>query len=218
MTAAPSDPAIAPTSATALAEPAGLDERIDRVARALEARNIEVVVVDIAADAREAVLARVPEGSEVHWGKSKTLDDLGISTALMESTAHDAIRPRYLKMDRTTQRREIRKLISAPDVMLGSVSAVTEDGAIVAASATGSQLGPYVSGAGRLILVIGSQKIVPTLEDALHRIEQVVYPFEDAQVVERLGVHTRLEKVVILYGEWQAGRTTLVISREPIGV
>jgi hypothetical protein len=191
---------------------------IGRVAAALEAHNIEAVVVDTPAAARDAVLARIPDGSEVHWGKSKTLDDLGISTHLLESDRHDAVRPRYLAMDRQTQGREIRKMIASPDVMLGSVAAVTEDGALVAASATGSQLSAYAAGAGRLILVVGSQKIVPDIAAALRRIDETVFPFEDAAVSERLGVSTRLEKVLILFGEWTAGRTTVVLVREPVGV
>jgi hypothetical protein len=52
-------------------------------------------------------------------------------------------------MDRKTQGREIRKLGAAPDVMLGSVSAVTEDGKLVTASFGGSQLGPYAAAAGK---------------------------------------------------------------------
>ena len=102
--------------------------------------------------------------------------------------------------------------------MLGSVAAVTHDGLLVAASATGSQLGGYAAGAGRLILVVGSQKIVPDLPAALRRIGDIVFPYEDAQVLERLGVHTRLEKVLLIYGEWMAGRTTVVLVREPVGV
>lgn len=122
------------------------------------------------------------------------------------------------QMDRATQGREIRKMIAAPDVMVGSVAAVTSDGMLVAASATGSQLGPYASGAGRLVLVVGSQKIVPDLDAALRRIDDVVFPYEDAQVVERLGVHTILEKVLLIHGEWAAGRTTVVLVREPVGI
>jgi hypothetical protein len=121
-------------------------------------------------------------------------------------------------MDRQTQAREMRKLAAAPDFMLGSVAAVTADGVLVAASATGSQLGAYVAGAGRLVLVVGSQKIVRDLAAALRRIEDVVFPYEDEQVLERLGVHTRLEKVLLIYGEWLAGRTTVVLVREPVGV
>ena len=110
-----------------------------------------------------------------------------------------------LTMDRVTQGREIRKMVAAPDVMVGSVAAVTTDGTLVAASATGSQLGSYASGAGRLILVVGSQKIVPDLEAALRRIDQVVFPYEDEQVLARLGVHTALEKILLIHGEWTAG-------------
>ena len=102
--------------------------------------------------------------------------------------------------------------------MLGSVAAVTEDGALVAASATGSQLGSYAAGAARLILVVGSQKIVRDLDAAMRRINEVVFPVEDAQVVERLGVHTTLAKVLIIYGEWNAARTTVVLVREHVGV
>ena len=108
--------------------------------------------------------------------------------------------------------------MAAPDYMLGSVAAVTLDGALVAASATGSQLGAYAAGAGRLILVIGSQKIVPDLDAALRRIRDVVFPWENAQVRARLGVDTVLDKVLVIYGEWQAGRTTVVLVREPVGI
>src|SRR5262249_30259845 len=149
---------------------------------------IEAVIVTGPDAARTSVLERIPDGAEVHWGKSKTLDDLGISAALLASDRHDVLRPRYLAMDRKTQGREMRKLVSAPDVMLGSVAALTEDGALVAASATGSQLGSYAAGAGRLILVVGSQKIVPDLDAAMRRIDAEVFPYEDAQVRERLGV------------------------------
>ena len=166
----------------------------------------------------ETVLRLIPEGAEVHSGKSKTLEDIGFFADLMESDRFDAIRKRVAAMDRATQGREIRKLLAAPDFMVGSVAAITEGGALVSASATGSQLGAYVAGAGRLILVVGSQKIVPDLDAALRRIDEVVFPYENAQVRARLNVDTALEKVLITYGEWNAGRTTVVLVREPVGV
>ena len=128
------------------------------------------------------MLERLPKGAEVHSGKSKTLQDAGILDAIHDPSQYDALRHRFLKMDRQTQAREIRKLIAAPDFMLGSVNAVTEDGVLVAASATASQLGPYANTAGKVILVVGSQKIVPNLETALRRIREYVLPWEDAQV------------------------------------
>lgn len=201
-----------------VARRAPLGDPLDRLAGVLRAHNIEAIVVDSAADARATVLGLIPDGAEVHTGKSKTLEDVGLFEALVSSGRYDALRPRLSAMDRATQGREMRKLVASPDYMVGSVAAVTEDGALVAASATGSQLGPYAAGAGRLILVVGSQKIVPDLDAALRRISDVVFPYENAQVRERLGVDTVLEKVLILYGEWTAGRTTVVLVREPVGV
>ena len=193
-------------------------DQVERVAAALRAHNIEAIVVETAQEARQAVLGMIPAGAEVHSGKSKTLEDVGLYGELIESGRYDAIRPRMLAMDRATQGREIRKLVAAPDFMLGSVAAITEDGTLIAASATGSQLGAYAASAGRLILVVGSQKIVPDLEAGLRRINDVVFPWENEQVRSRLGVDTILEKVLVLYGEWRAGRTTVVLVREPVGV
>ena len=193
-------------------------DRVERVAAALRSHNIEAIVVDTGGAARDVALGLIPDGAEVHSGKSKTLEDIGLYAELVESGRYDAIRPRYLKMDRATQGREIRKLTAAPDFMLGSVAAVTEEGALVAASALGGQLGAYAAGAGRVILVVGSQKIVPDVDMALRRIRDVVFPYETAQVRARMGVDTVLEKVLLIYGEWQAGRTTVILVREPVGV
>jgi LUD domain len=212
--------AVGATTTPAAIEPRGAPstDLVERVAAAIRAHNIEALVVETKAEARAAVLARIPEGAEVHSGKSKTLEELGLFADLMESGRYDAIRPRLFKMDRQTQAMEMRKLGTAPNFMVGSVAAVTEDGALIAASGTGTQLAAYAAGAGRLILIVGSQKIVPDLDAALRRISDVAFPYEDAQVVARLGVHTILEKVLILYGEWTAGRTTVVLVREPVGV
>ena len=126
------------------------------MARALRANNIEAIVVDTGAEARRLILELIPEGAEVLLAASKTLAEIGLFAELQESGRYDLLRTRYLTMDRATQGREIRRLIAAPDFMLGSVHAVTEDGALVTASYSASQLGPYASGAGQLILVVGS--------------------------------------------------------------
>src|SRR5256886_14102666 len=101
-------------------------------------------------------------------------------------------------MDRKTQADEIRRLTAAPDVMLGSVHAVTENGSLLTASASGSQLGPYAAGAGRLILVVGTQKIVSDLEEGLRRINEYVFPLEDARAQAAYGVHSGVNKVLII--------------------
>jgi hypothetical protein len=194
------------------------EETIDRVAAAIRANHIEVLVVDRAEEARRAVVDRIPLGAEVHSAKSKTLQDIGVFAELFESGRYDSLRARYMRMDRQTQGREIRKLIAAPDYMLGSVNAVTESGDLVIASASASQLGPYAYGAGRLLLVIGSQKIVRDLDEAWRRIEQYVFAYEDAQVRARMNMGTFLGKVLIMRREWIDGRVTVILVREPVGV
>ncbi len=206
------------TADTASRAPSTQVDPVEWVAAALRSHNIEAVVVDTGDQARDLVLELIPAGAEVHSGKSRTLEQIGLYDELMTSGRYDAIRPRLATMDRATQGREIRKMTSAPDFMLGSVAAVTEAGALVSASATGSQLGAYAAGAGRLILVVGSQKIVPDLDAALRRIDEVVFPWENEQVRTKLGVDTALEKVLVMYGEWRAGRTTVVLVREPVGI
>jgi hypothetical protein len=193
-------------------------DRVEDVAAALRSHNIEAIVVETGAEAKDLVLGIIPEGSVVHSGKSKTLEDIGVYAEIVESGRYDALRPQLMAMDRATQGAEMRKLVAAPDFMLGSVAAITPDGTLVAASATGSQLGAYASGAGRLILVVGSQKLVPDLDAAMTRIREVVFPWENERVRERLGVDTILEKILLILGEWQPGRTTVVLVREPVGV
>jgi acyl-CoA hydrolase len=194
------------------------ETEIESLAARLRERNFEVVIVDSAADAKAAVMERLPEGAQVHSGKSKTLEDAGVFKELMESQKYDFVRKRTSKMDRSTQANEIRKLSSAPDVMLGSVQAVTEEGQLVVTSASGSQIGPYASGAGRLILVIGSQKIVPDLATAFRRIEEFVFPWEDARLREMMGIGTAITRTLIIERDFRPGRTTIVLVREPIGI
>jgi acyl-CoA hydrolase len=121
-------------------------------------------------------------------------------------------------MDRATQGREIRKLTAAPDFMLGSVQAITDDGALVVVSYSASQIGPYASGAGRVILVVGSQKIVADLDEGLRRAREHVQPYEDASLRKRIGVPTRLAKLLVIYEDPSPGRVTVVLVREPVGV
>jgi hypothetical protein len=121
-------------------------------------------------------------------------------------------------MDRATQLDEIRRIQSSPDVMLGSVHAVTEAGQLVITSASGSQIGPIASGAGHLVLVIGSQKIVPDLDSAFRRIEEHVFPWEDARLREAMNIGTKITRTLILERDYVPGRTTIILVREPIGI
>lgn len=191
---------------------------LEALADRLRERNFEVVIVRDAAEAKAEVFKRLPDGASVHSGKSKTLEDAGVFEELMKSDRYDFLRRRTSQMDRATQGDEIRRITSSPDVMLGSAHAVTEAGQIVITSASGSQIGPIASGAGKLVLVIGSQKIVPDLDGAFRRIEEHVFPWEDARLRELMNIGTKITRTLILDRDFMPGRTTIILVREPIGV
>jgi hypothetical protein len=194
------------------------EETLQRVAARLRDRNLEAVVVDGPDEARLTVLGMLPEAAEVHSGKSQTLEDAGILQEVRDSGRYHFLRSRLSRMDRKTQADEMRKIAAAPDFMLGSVHALTEDGMLVIVSATGSQLGPLAFGAGKVILVVGSQKIVPDLDTAFRRVHEHVMPWEDARLRAAAGIGTTLGKVLLLEREFSPGRTTVVLVRKPIGI
>jgi hypothetical protein len=192
--------------------------KVGRLAANLQARNFDVVLVQTGAEAKAEVLKRIPDGARIHSGKSKTLEDIGLFDTLMGSDEYDFVRKQTMKLDRITQRREMVKLGATPDLMINSVQAVTEAGQLVVVSASGSQIGAVSAGAETLILVVGSQKIVPNLEAAFQRIREHVFPYEDARLLEMLGIHTAWTRTLILEREFTPGRTTVILVRDPVGV
>jgi hypothetical protein len=193
------------------------DARVKRATAALEANGITVLRAADPAEARRIVLDLIPQGAQVHNGASQSLEVAGITDAVEKSGRYEHLRPRLRSMDRKTQADEIRRLGAAPDVMLGSVHAVTETGSLIAASMGGSQLGPYASGAGRVILVVGTQKIVSDLEEGLRRVNDYAFLLEDARVQLAYGIHSAVNKVLIINREVVPGRITVVFVDEVLG-
>ena len=197
------------------AKPAS-EESIQSAAKALRAHNISVEVVDTVAEARAYVNSVLPKDQSILTASSETLRVSGLADDVNASGKFNAIMPQLMKMDRSTQRAEMRKLSASPDVVIGSVHAVTEDGKVVAASASGSQLGPYAGSASRVIWVVGSQKVVPDIETAMRRVQFYAYPKEDIRAREKYGMPTALLKILTINGDFP-GRSTVVLVREPIG-
>jgi hypothetical protein len=193
------------------------DEQIRKTAQALEARGIHTLVAENGEQARRMFFELVPEGAEVFLGASVTLEQLGIKDEIDSSGRFDALRPRMFAMDRSTQAREIRKLGSGPEYAAGSVQAVTEDGSVIIASKSGSQLGPYVSGAGKVIWVVGAQKIVKDLSKSMQRLHEYSLPLEEVNAQQRYNMGTALNKILIINGEIRPGRITMIIVKEKIG-
>jgi len=202
--------------ATLFTEPAPA-ERLERVAAALTANNFAAEILDDAAAARARIKDLIPEGASVFTGASETLRLSGIEEDISKSGRYDDIRSRGQTMDRATQLGEIWRLMSAPDVIVGSVAAVTETGSLVIASASGSQLPGYAGGSLRAIWVVGAQKVVPDLATALRRVEDHCLPLENDRAMKVYGGPSAVNRVLILNKEPHPGRGTVLLLREAIG-
>src|SRR5258706_80597 len=169
---------------------------------------------------RQAPKAPQPRSTtttQLSTGHTKSLGGAGLTAGVERAVGEGRIRPRIWSLGRAQQVEEIRRLTASPDVMLGSVHAVTETGSLVAASMGGSQLGLYVSGAGRVILVVGTQKIVSDLDEAMSRVYDYAFPLEDARAQAEYGIHSAVNKVLIINREITPGRITVVLVDEVLG-
>jgi hypothetical protein len=191
--------------------------QIERAAAALETHNIQTHIVQNGAQAKKMVLELLPLGAEVHAGMSVTLEQLGLMDEIDKSGRYNAVRPRVMALDRQTQGDQIRTLRARPAYMVGSVHAVTEDGRVLVASGTGSQLAAYANGAGNVIWVVGAQKIVKDLDEGLRRIEQYSFPLEDARMRKLYSSPTIIGKILIVYRDYPPDRTTMIIVNEELG-
>jgi L-lactate utilization protein LutC len=153
----------------------------------------------------------------VFTGASETLRLSGIDADINTSGRYDAIKSRGQTMDRATQMAEIWRMLSTPDVIVGSVHAVTETGSLVIASASGSQLPGYAGGSQRAIWIVGAQKVVPDLTTALRRVEDHCLPLESARAQEIYGQPSAINRLLILNAELYPGRGTVLLLREAIG-
>lgn len=198
---------------TKLADQATIDTTIE----ALNAKGFSATFAADAAAAQEAVRSIIPKGAEVLTNTSATLDATGIADIIENSGEFDSVRAKLQALGGdSTKEKEKRQLGSAPDFAIGSAHAVTEDGDILIASATGSQLAGYVFGAEKVVLVISAQKIVKDLSEARERLEKHVFPLEDARALEAYGVNSAILREFIFHGD-MPGRVHVIILGEVAG-
>lgn len=193
------------------------DEAVAETATALDEHGMSALLAADGAAAKDLVLGLIPEGSQVHHGASQTLEDTGIIDEIENSGRFKPLRPLLWSLDREADADEIRRLSNAPDIMLGSVHAITRTGSLLVASMSGSQLGPYVGGAGRVIIVAGTQKIVSDTDEGLRRIAEYCLPLEDARAQAAYGIRSGANKILIMNREVVPGRITVVLVDEVLG-
>ena len=192
------------------------DEHIATAVAALTANGMETLVVESGAEARSRVLDLLPEGALVFTAMSRTLDTLGLSADINESSRYIPLRPQLKTLDRQVQEREWRRLQSSPEYVVGSVHAVTEQGQVLIASASGSQLASYVFGAIRVIWVVGAQKIVCDLEEGLRRVREYSYPLEHERI-QALGMPGSFVAKILIVERERPGRISVILVKEVLG-
>jgi len=194
------------------------NEEIAAAVDSLKKENIEAVVVENVTEAKAKVLEIIPAGAEVMTMRSQTLEVLGLNKEINESGNYNSTKSKLMKMDRATQGREMQKLGAAPEWAIGSVHAVSEDGHVFIASATGSQLGAYGYGSAHVIWVVGSQKIVKNWEDGVKRVyEYSLFKESERQIANGNPSGSRVGKLLIVNNEFRPGRITMVIVKENLG-
>ncbi|TSC87715.1 MAG: hypothetical protein G01um101416_395 [Microgenomates group bacterium Gr01-1014_16] len=181
---------------------------VQKTVEALGANEIEAIVVENGAAAKEKVLKLLPKGAEVMTMSSETLKKVGL-------TEVDTVKEKLKVIETGTEK---SKLGAAPEWAIGSVHAVTEDGKVLIASNTGSQLPAYVYGSGHVIWVVGAQKIVKDLDEGMKRIYEYVLPLESERVKKAYGMEkSNVSKLLIFNKETQPGRITMVLVKEKVG-
>jgi hypothetical protein len=189
---------------------------LHRVAAALTAHGIEAEVVRDGATARVRVHQLIPDGANVFNATSRTLETIGLAQDIIDQERYTAARAFLDTLDPATQSADYRRGVASPQVVVGSVHAVTEDGQLVIASASGSQLSAYSFGSGQVIWVVGAQKVVPDLATAFERIKRYSYPLEDARARAAYGMPSAINKQLVISGE-MPGRARVVLVEEALG-
>jgi L-lactate utilization protein LutC len=191
-------------------------ERLEHTAEALRQRGFQVTIAESGDQARQLVLDALPEGAEVHTGLSETLQQIGLTEELENSGRYDPVRARLKQLDRETQGREMRKLGAAPDYVIGSAAAITDDGQIVVGSGSGSQLGAYAYAGGHVILVVGQQKLVRDVAEGLARLQEYSLPREWDRMQAAGYPGTLLAKTLIISYE-PGARISVILVPETLG-
>lgn len=178
---------------------------------------MSVIVVENGAEAKEKALSLISDGATVMTATSTTSQQIGLDSAIDESERFVSLRKKITSLPESEQRSEARRINSAPDYVVGSVHAITEEGKVVVASNSGSQLAPYAFSAAHVIWVVGTQKIVKNLDDAMKRIEEYTFKLEDERLMEVYGMHSNIRKLLIVNSEVMPARTTIILVKEELG-
>jgi len=191
---------------------------LERTVQEIGKRGIRVIVAENATEALAVIKKLIPPGSEVMNGSSTTLIEIGYEDYIAGGkSGWDLVHKHVTAENDAAKRAELRRKSVAADYFLSGANAIAATGEIVACDASGSRTGAWPFAAGHLILVVGVNKIVPTLNDALDRVRRYAYRLENVRAQKVYGTPSVIGKCVILAHERNEGRITLVLVKESLG-
>ena len=193
------------------------DAVIQRTVQALSERNMPAVVAESSEHAIQLLKDMIPEGAEVFNSTSETLDTIGYSDYLHNNPRYRNLHDEVAAETDPVKLREKRRLATVSEYIIGSVQAISETGEIVVASGSGSQLGAFVFGAKYVILVAGTQKICPTLSDAIDRSRGYTLDRHDEWRQAQGRGARPVGKLAILENEVGEGRVRVILIKQNLG-
>ncbi|KAG0296373.1 hypothetical protein BGZ98_001008 [Dissophora globulifera] len=168
---------------------AASEESFAAAKAALEANGFKVTVAENKAEAFETVKGLIPAGSSVNNAHSTTLEEIGFITYLKGDTEWNNVHAQILAETDYAKQGELRRTIGTTvDYYLTSVAAVTETGALAHGDLSGSKVGGVAFGAGNVIVVAGSNKIVKDEDAAYKRTTEFALAAESARARDAYGV------------------------------
>ena len=194
-------------------------EEIQKTIESLKKNGFFAELAEDGEDAKKKVLDIIPEGSEVMNMTSVTLETLGIAEEIAKSGKYNDVRKKFERMmaDKK-QKREMKKIGAAPEYAIGSVHAITQNGEILIASGTGSQLPAYAYGSDKVIFVVGTQKIVKNLDEGIRRIYEHSLPLESERAKKAYGVPgSSVNKILIINKEVSPSRIHILFVNRVLG-
>ncbi|MCS5666369.1 MAG: lactate utilization protein [Dehalococcoidia bacterium] len=197
--------------------PLASEMSILKTVESLTQRNISALAVDSTDEAFKLLLTLVPSGSEVYCGTSETLISIGFPEYIRNNPDYRSLDREFESESDPRNKQELRRLSSISEYYIGSVQAISETGEVVVASSSGSQIGAYAFGAKHVILVSGTQKICPSLSDAMSRVRGYSTDKHDEWLAEKGIGPAPIGKLLILEKETQLGRLTVLLVRENLG-
>lgn len=193
---------------------------VEKTIAALKTHNFNAELVET----KEAALARIkeiiPAGVSVMSGSSTTLNEIGF-TEYMKSGAHgwNNLKEIITAEKDPVKQAALRKQSVLSEYFLGSVHAVTETGETLTASGSGSQLPSYAFTSPNVIWVVGTQKIVPNLDEAFKRLKEYTFPLEDARMKATGAAGSNVGKILIMNNDapYLGRKITLIFVNEKLG-